>query len=99
MTLDPDELDILESFEQGEWQPIPNKESEIKHHQDYAKATFKQDKHIDVYLSLKDFNGLQKRALIEGIPYQTLIASILHKYVSGHLEDRIKPRLNEASIS
>ncbi len=88
MTLDKDEREILESFERGEWQPISDLKSEIKRHQSYATATFKPDKSIHVDLSVKDLNVLQKQALIEGIPYQTLIASILHKYVSGHFVDR-----------
>ncbi len=79
MDLDQEELDMLESFERGEWQSVSDKEHEIKRHQAYAKATFEQDKHLDVYLSVRDFNVLQKRALIEGIPYQTLVSSILHK--------------------
>ncbi len=88
MNLDKEELDILESFERGEWQSISDKENALKRHQAYAKATFEQDKHLDVYLSTRDFKVLQKRALMEGIPYQTLISSILHKYVSGYLVDR-----------
>ncbi|OQY46986.1 MAG: antitoxin [Candidatus Parabeggiatoa sp. nov. 2] len=93
MDLDQEELDMLESFERGEWQSVSDKEPEIKRHQAYAKATFEQDKHLDVYLSVRDFNVLQKRALIEGIPYQTLVSSILHKYVSGYLLDRSSDNL------
>ena len=48
---------------------------------------FKKDARINIRLSSKDLRGLQKRALAEGIPYQTLIASILHKYVEGRLSE------------
>jgi predicted DNA binding CopG/RHH family protein len=71
MTLDQEELEILESFERGEWQPISDKESKLKRHQSYATATFKKNKSIHVELSTKDLNAIQKQALIEGIPYQT----------------------------
>jgi predicted DNA binding CopG/RHH family protein len=58
MDLDQEELELLESFERGEWQSIPDKAPEIKRHQAYAKATFEQEKHLDVYLSVRDFNRL-----------------------------------------
>jgi predicted DNA binding CopG/RHH family protein len=51
----------------------------------YARATFKKDMRVNIRISRKDLEALQKRALEEGIPYQILMASILHKYVSGSL--------------
>ena len=48
---------------------------------------FKKDARISIRLSSKDLRGLQKQALAEGIPYQTLISSILHKYVEGRLSE------------
>ncbi|MEN8218047.1 MAG: antitoxin [Pseudomonadota bacterium] len=85
--LDKDELDLLESFERGEWQPIPDKENEIKRHQTIAQATFEPEQSLNIRLSVKDLNALQKRALVEGVPYGTLVSSILHKYASGYLVD------------
>ena len=52
----------------------------------YAKATFRKDRRLNIRLSSKDLEAIQKRALAEGLPYQTLIASLLHQYASGRLE-------------
>ncbi len=86
--LTQEEKDILESFEKGEWQPVANLENETARYQEYARATFRKDSRVNIRISSKDLEALQKKALEEGIPYQTLIASILHKYASGRLEER-----------
>jgi len=75
-------------FEDGEWKSVSDKNREVGRLQDYATATFKKDRRINIRISSKDLNSLQKRALEEGIPYQTLVSSILHKYVSGRLRER-----------
>ena len=54
---------------------------------DYAKATFRKDRRLNIRLSSKDLEAIQKRALAEGLPYQTLIASLLHKYATGRLKE------------
>ncbi|WP_341938827.1 CopG family antitoxin [Marinimicrobium sp. C2-29] len=87
--LDKEEQEILEAFDAAELQRAPDFEARKVRHQQYAEAMFKKDARINIRLSSKDLRGLQKRALAEGIPYQTLVASILHKYVEGRLhEDR-----------
>ena len=48
-----------------------------------AKATFRKDRRLNIRISSKDLEAIQKRALVEGLPYQTLIASVLHKYAAG----------------
>ena len=53
----------------------------------YAKATFRKDRRLNIRLSSKDLEAIQKRALAEGLPYQTLISSVLHKYASGRLKE------------
>ena len=88
--LNREEKDILESFEQGEWKSVPNVKSEIKKHQAYALKTLKKDKRINIRISSKDLEELRTIAIEDGIPYQTLISSILHRYVSGRFI--IKPR-------
>ena len=85
--LKKDEKDLLDSVEAGDWQSVPDREKELKRYQDYAAATFKKDRRINIRISSKDLNALQKRALREGIPYQTLVASVLHKYVSGQFRE------------
>ena len=85
MKLTKEEKDILDSYEKGEWKSAPK--SDLKRYREYAKATFQKDKRMNIRISSKDLTGIQKKALEEGIPYQTLAASILHKYVSGRLVD------------
>jgi len=85
--LSSEEREILEAFEKGKLKRSKKAVNTQKRHQEYAEAMFKKDARINIRLSSKDLRGLQKRALAEGIPYQTLIASILHKYVEGRLSD------------
>lgn len=86
--LSSEEREILEAFEKGKLKRSKTSASTQKRHQEYAEAMFRKDARINIRLSSKDLRGLQKRALAEGIPYQTLIASILHKYVEGRLSER-----------
>ena len=86
--LNDNEQDLLDSYEAGEWQSSDNLEQEIQTYSEYAQATFKKDKRVNIRISLKDLEAIQKRALEEGLPYQTLISSVLHKYITGRLVDR-----------
>lgn len=85
--LDQEEQEILSAFESGKVRRSTNSADTRRRHQEYAQAMLKKDARINVRLSSKDLRGLQKRALEEGIPYQTLISSILHKYVEGRLRE------------
>ncbi|MEN8180088.1 MAG: antitoxin [Pseudomonadota bacterium] len=85
--LDQEENEILEAFESGNVKQAKNAAETQKRHKEYAKAMFRKDARINIRLPSKDLRGLQKRALSEGIPYQTLVASILHKYVEGRLHE------------
>lgn len=85
--LDAEEKAILTAFEAGEFKSVANAKREIKRHAAYAAATFQKDSRINIRLSSKDLRLLQKRALREGLPYQTLISSLLHKYVEGRLTE------------
>ncbi len=86
--LDAEEQEILDAFEAGTLKRSANAKAEIKRHQEYAAATLQKDSRINIRLSSKDLRSLQKRALQEGLPYQTLIASLLHKYVEGRLVEQ-----------
>ena len=86
--LDQQERRLLASVERGEWKPVAQLARERKRFQEYAKATFRKDRRVNIRISTKDLEAIQNRALEEGIPYQTLIASLLHKYVSGRLVER-----------
>lgn len=83
--LDPEEQELLDAFESGTLTQISNVKSELDRHKEYATATFQKDSRINIRISSKDLRLLQKRALSEGLPYQTLISSLLHKYVEGRL--------------
>jgi predicted DNA binding CopG/RHH family protein len=86
--LDKEEREILRGVEADEWKSVPKKKRELARYGEYAKATFRKDRRINIRISSKDLEALQKRALEEGIPYQTLVSSVLHKYVSGRLGER-----------
>lgn len=84
--LDPEERALLQDFESGEFRSVLTAERK----KEIARATeqtFKKDKRINIRISSRDLEAIQRRALEEGIPYQTLVSSILHKYVSGGLSD------------
>jgi predicted DNA binding CopG/RHH family protein len=84
--LTAEEKAILESFERGETRSTLTAEMR----QEYvasARQTFRKDKRVNIRLSRADLELLQERALIEGVPYQTLMSSILHKYVHGRLRE------------
>ena len=86
MKIDADEKELLDSVERGEWKPRGGKRERTRYAR-YAKATFRKDRRLNIRLSSKDLEAIQKRALEEGLPYQTLIASLLHKYASGRLKE------------
>ena len=86
MKLDKEEKDLLKSIEKGEWKNVKNKSKIVSRHSEYAKATFRKDKRVNIRISEKDLNAIQTRALEEGIPYQTLISSVKHKYLNGILK-------------
>jgi len=85
--MDQDEIELLAAFEQGQLKSIATK-SEMEKLKASARATATKDRRINIRLSSVDLASLQVKALEEGIPYQTLIASVLHKYVTGRLAER-----------
>jgi len=88
MKLSKEEKEILDSVENGEWKTVSGLEKEKKRFQEYAKATLRKNKRINIRISEKDLVNLQKKAIDEGLPYQTFISSILHKYINGRLIDK-----------
>jgi predicted DNA binding CopG/RHH family protein len=87
MKLDADEKELLGSVERGEWKSAKGGKRERARYSRYAKATFRKDRRLNIRLSSKDLEAIQKRALAEGLPYQTLISSVLHKYASGRIKE------------
>ena len=89
--LDAEEKELLRSIERGEWKPIANMAAERKRYAAIAHRTMeklRKSRRVNIRLSPDDLRGMQMRALEEGIPYQTLMASVLHKYVTGRLVER-----------
>ena len=86
--LDKEEQELLDSFERGEWKPVKNVAREIAKHRKYARNTLRKDRRVNIRISSKDLEQLQAVAVEDGIPYQTLMASVLHRYASGNLVER-----------
>jgi len=83
--LDAEEKDIIESIERGEWKSVNNLKNEIKKHQQYARNTLRKDRRVNIRISSRDLEALQTKAVEDGIPYQTLMGSVLHRFIAGRL--------------
>ena len=95
--LDQEEKDILEAFESGRLKPVKSRRREISRHRRVAEATFAKDSRINIRISSKDLRALRKRALAEGMPYQALVSSLLHKYVEGQIAEQPAKRQTRTS--
>jgi predicted DNA binding CopG/RHH family protein len=87
MNLTPEEKELLASVERGEWKQIPGFARESKRYQAAAGATLRKDKRVNIRMTERDLVRFQKEAMREGLSYQTLISSILHKYINRRLAD------------
>ena len=87
MKMDADEKALLESVERSEWKSTIGGKRDRARYSRYARATFRKDRRLNIRLSSKDLEAIQKRALAEGLPYHTLISSLLHKYAAGRLTE------------
>jgi len=87
--IDQEEKDLMESIENDEWKPVNNLSLEEEKVMVAARNTLKKDKRINLRLTQKDYHQIQIKAIEEGIPYQTLISSLVHKYLNGSLTTRI----------
>jgi len=79
------ENEILKSFEDEEWVSAPDFSKRKQELIRFARNTLKKDKRLNIRISERDLNELQRKAVKEGLPYQTYVASIIHKFVSGAL--------------
>ncbi|MEE8431121.1 MAG: antitoxin [Candidatus Desulfatibia sp.] len=85
MKYDKEEKDILDAYESGKMKLSTPSKKEIESIKAIAKSTFKKDKRITIRLYEHDYKGIQKKAMKMGIPYQTLISGIIHRYIEGEL--------------
>ena len=86
--IDKEERDLMKSIEQDQWNPVKNIKQEKEKAIMAARNTLKKDKRINLRLSQKDYHQIQIKAIEEGIPYQTFISSIIHKYLNGSLSPK-----------
>jgi len=88
LKLQQDELELLASYETEEWQSVKKLKEQKEQYRAYARATLRKDKRVNIRISEKDLLDLRKQAMRQGIPYQTLLSSILHKYANGILIEK-----------
>jgi predicted DNA binding CopG/RHH family protein len=94
--VDAYETEILKAFEEGKLRSVATK-AELERLKAAARAASIKDRRVNIRLSSIDLSDIQAKALEEGIPYQTLIASVLHKYVSGRLSETAPRRMARRS--
>ena len=87
--IDQEEKDLMESIERDEWEPVKKFDQEKENAVSAARNTLKKDKRINLRLTQKDYHQIQIKAIEEGIPYQTLISSLVHKYLNGSLSPKL----------
>jgi len=88
MKLNDEDKKILKAYESGSVKSVPSVKKEIARYRDYAKSALQKNKRINIRISERDLTHIQRKAVEEGLPYQTLISSVIHKYVSGALSAR-----------
>ena len=93
--IDPYERLVLGAFDRGHLKSVATK-AEVAKFKSAARATAIKDRRINIRLSSGDLSDIQVRALEDGVPYQTLIASVLHKYVTGRFAERPARRAKQA---
>ncbi len=88
--LTKEEKDIVKGFEKGEWVPVTDLSRRKKELMQYARNTLKKDKRLNIRISERDLVELQRKAVKEGLPYQTFVSSIIHKFINGTLIEERK---------
>jgi len=82
---DDEEKKVIAAYERGEFKPVKDQKKAKRTAVQAAKRYTRKDARINIRLSSADLEMLKQRAVEEGLPYQSLIASVLHKYVSGSM--------------
>ncbi len=88
LKLDKEEKEILDAFEQDELRSVPNVAREMEDARQAARNTFNKTKRVNLRMTERDFQLAHIKALEEGLPYQTLLSSVIHKYLTGRLIDK-----------
>ncbi len=85
---DKEELELMKSIETEEWVSVNNLEEEIEKAKKAAEATLTKSERMNIRITPNDLRRLKIRAMEEGMPYQTLVSSIIHKYLIGRLQEQ-----------
>ena len=88
MKLNKEGKEILSAYEKGEFLSVTHAKKEITKYREYAKYTLQKNKRINIRISERDLIHIQRKAVEEGLPYQILISSLLHKYINGNLIEK-----------
>ena len=88
MKLDKEERGILDAYDKGKLKLSSPSKKEVARYREAARATMRKDKRVNIRMTERDLVHFQKTAIHEGLPYQTLISSILHKYIDGRLVEK-----------
>jgi predicted DNA binding CopG/RHH family protein len=83
--LDSEEREVLDAYHEGRLERVALDAREVEAYREAARAVARKDRRVNIRLSARDLEDLQVRAREEGMPYQTLMASVLHKYAAGEL--------------
>ena len=88
LKLEPEEQELLDSYERDEWQSVVNLQERLRQYQSYAIATFEAIGLVSIILPQEDVKAIREKAAAAGMSYQTLIANIVHQYVTGNLVEK-----------
>ena len=88
MKYDKEEKAIIDSYEKGKMKLSTPSRKEIEAIKTTAKKTLVKNKRITIRLYDHDYQGIQKKAMEMGVPYQTLISGIIHRYIEGELTSK-----------
>lgn len=86
--LNREEKSILSAYEHGELKSLVTSDASLRRYREYARATLTKKRRVNIRMSTVDLADIQARAAEEGVPYQTLMASVLHKFVTGRLREQ-----------
>ena len=86
--LDRYERQVLSAYESGKLNPAVTSDASLRRYREYARATLTKNRRVNIRLSTQDVSDIQARAVEEGMPYQTLMASVLHKFATGRFVEK-----------
>ena len=87
--IDGEEKNLIEEIDRDEWIEVEDLEIYKSRAQEYAESTMRKDKRMNIRISERDLRNLKTKAMEEGLPYQTFVSMIIHKYLAGKLEEKV----------